>query len=131
MSQTWVAGYELAITIDTDTIIGLTASSYTSEQGPAFLAKPTFGAAAQGGLAGQSTGSMSASGHSTVEAMPALQALRASKTASAFSVVLGGAGTEAYDAIVGSVELSADADGELDWSFSGDIVGGITYTSPT
>ena len=52
MSQTWVAGYELAITIDTDTVIGLTANSYTSTEGPAFLAKPTFGSQFQQGIAG-------------------------------------------------------------------------------
>lgn len=131
MAQTWIAGYEIAITIDSKTTIGLSANTADVAYSAGSAQKQVLGSPAAFAIATQATGTFSASGHGTVENIPDLAALR-DPTAMPVDVEVtyGDGGSDAFSAVFDSVSISPTADGELDWSISAMIDGLVTYTPP-
>ena len=126
MSQTFFEGYSVAIALDADTVIGLTAHTYDLSYGPATLQKRTFGVEYRKGIAGQASGTVSLAGHDTAEAHPKLMALLdPDNQPTAIVVTHPDGASESYSAVV-RVGISASADGEVDWTLDGDLVTGVT-----
>ena len=108
MAQTWIAGYEIAIEIDSKTTIGLTANTADVSYAGGSAQKQVFGSAAAFAIATQATGTFTASGHGTVENLPDLAALRdPSAMPVAVAVTYGDGGADAFTAVFDSVSYFA------------------------
>lgn len=130
MSQTFLPGYAVAITIDADTVIGLTASQYNVQDGPGTGLKAVFGSPHALGIATQATGTLSLSGHATAEALPLLAALRAAAGQPvAIEITFDSAGNKDTLSAVVRVTHEASADDEVNWAIEGDLVAAPQFTA--
>lgn len=138
MTQTFIPGYEITFTIDGDSTLTLAADTVALAYGNATLPKPVFGAQAQQAISGQASGTFNASGHGSVEVLPALTALRGVAGGQPVDVVIfyGGVGgpveggSDAVAVVIGEVTLDASADGQLSWSLAGLTSETAVYTPP-
>ena len=129
MSQTWVAGYEVAFTIGGDSVIALTAEDVSIQKGARAIEKRLLGNEDVLAGAGQSEGSFSSSGVGTQEALPGLFDLADPTNADVAIVVTfwGSGDTASFQAVITDVTVDASADGDVNWSISATIDGAITY----
>ena len=101
------------------------------------MSKPTFGSEYAFSLGGQKVGAFSAQGHVSVEQIGDLDAAFSSDAPIAFSLQIGDAagptdaGVYTGMCVLSSFELSANADGEWDWSIDATTSGLVVYTAPT
>ena len=124
-----------AVTVEVgsgDTTIGLTAETFSLDDGPAPLTKRRLGQQRADVVPGQGAGTFQAGGHTTQDNLADLAALRAaSATPYQITVTYGGFGTsdatDVFD-LVGTITFAVDAAGEVEWSISGGIDGSITHT---
>jgi len=137
MATTFVPGYGAAITINTEdyTIYANVLGMSMTKQTPR---KPTFGAQSSKVISGQQSWSMSLSGHIAAEGPIAnLLAAADSEAPVAYTVQIGelsgdtDAGSFAGQLVISGLEISADAEGEWDWSASAEIDGPNPFTPPT
>lgn len=131
----FIQGYLGTITINTDPII--TANVLNFNQTKNIMSKPVIGVAYAYTLSGQKSGSLDIQGHVSVAQLPELQTIVDLLVPCAFSIQVGDA-SGATDAglysgfvVLGNLNLSASADGEWDYSASGETSGLITYTPAT
>lgn len=132
---TFIPGYLGTITLNTDPII--TASAFNLNEQKNIMSKPVIGVSHAYTLAGQTSATFDISGHISVEQYPELRATFASQVPVAFSVQIGD-GAGATDAglltglvAIGNLTTSTTADGEWDFTCSGQTSGVITYTPAT
>ena len=125
MSQTFVDGFDVAITVDADTVLGLTADSFEFSSENNSYTKSLFGGTAQLARTGMPGGSFSMSGLATQEAIPKLVA--ADGTDVAFVVTWWSTGDTTSFTAVPDISISASAEGEVSWSMSGPVDGGFTH----
>ena len=134
MSQTFVPGYQTTVTLASDdfTVYGNVLSMSLSKTTPR---KPTFGSQASQVISGQQAWSMSASGHIAAEGpVSELIAAADAEAPIAYTIQIGEAlgatdvGSFAGTCVISSLEMSADADGEWDWSMSAEISGPNPFT---
>ena len=131
MSQTFIPGYTLELTIDSDTVIGLTATTYELSGGPQTGRKRLFGSQAAKAIKLQEEYTFTAGGEVTVENLPKLDALRdATQPNVAVTVKHGAGGTDAFNAVL-RVSTTGDGDTEETWTIDGDLDGRPQYTAPT
>ena len=131
MSQTFTVGHELSFTIDADTVVALTAERVSVSGGPATVKKRLFGNSHDLSKPGQGTGTFSADGVATQEALPILAGIRDASSSgdNPITVVVtywGSGDTDTFDATC-RVTFDADAGGDITWSIEGDIDGDPTY----
>jgi len=127
MSQTWVAGYEVAFTLDGSTVIPLTATNVEVNPTINTNTKPLLGNAQQITTSGQAGGTWSADGIASQEVVPILHDL-AQPDASDVAVAITWWGTGdvwTFDTSLSDLSISAAADGDVEWSVSGSISGAI------
>ena len=129
---TFIPGYQAGLTINVIDlgVFGNVLSVRRSKTAPK---KPVFGQQEQQVISGQTSGSLSASGHLASEGpLVGLWAMFEAETSVAYSIQVGSgatdAGTFAGNMVVTSLEVSTDAEGEFQWSLSGDFDGAITHT---
>jgi len=128
---TFIPGYLVEFTLDSGDEISLSAESVAVAYGSATLSKPTFGARAAQAIHGQASGTFTASGHGSVEALaPLLGTIRAQTLEAAVVVTYGSGGSDAFAAIIGEVTTDAAADGQLSWTLNATISGEVTFTPP-
>ena len=134
MTTTFQPGYACTLEVGTsDTVIGPLSANYSSDYGPASLAKPLIGAKAQATVPGQATGTFTIDGHTTEENIAGIQALR-DPAANPVDITLTFNATgdkEAFKGVCDSVSITVSGDGEVDFSLSGSIDGEITFTAGT
>lgn len=136
MGETFIPGYDTAITINTEdfTLIGQVVS-YSDDQ--TAVPKPTFGKRYRRTIAGQGLFTVEVSGHLAAEKVAALWALRAEKLPVPFTIQMGelgevtDGGIVAGKAVVSNLEFSADAEGNWAWSCSLEGDDEPTYTPAT
>ena len=130
MALTFIPGSGVSVTIKTgDTTIGPTAASVDIAYGPNQLTKPLLGATAQSSLAGQGSGTFTASGHGTQENLGDLASLW-DQTNQPFEVTVTYPDTSTTVCqVVGELTMSHIGDGEVDWSISGTLDGAPVYTA--
>ena len=131
MSQTFVTGHELAFTIDTDTVIGLTAEEISVGGGPQSVTRRLFGKSHAINKPGQGEGTWSASGVGTQESMPLLAGIRDASSSgdNPIDVVVTYWPTGDTDTFSATcrVEWTIRADGDVEWSIDGDLDGDPVY----
>lgn len=130
---TFVPGYLGTVTLDEQPLVAGNVVSLTRTKNS--LRKNVFGQKSAYALPGQGIASFSAQGHVTSEELPLLEEMRA-KPYTTFALQVGEAGTVTdaglYDGDIvwDSFEVSANADGEFDWSLQASISGEADYTPP-
>ena len=133
MSQTFIDGYEVAFTIDADTVVALTAEELTINDGPATVKKRLFGKSHAINRPGQGDGTWSCSGVGTQESLPILAGIRDASSSGdnpiAIVVTYWGSGDTDTFAATCRVTFTARADGDVTWSVEGDIDGDPTYAA--
>ena len=134
MVQTFVPGYHTTVTLNSEdfTVYGNVLSMSLTKTAPR---KPVFGAKASQVISGQQAWSMSASGHIAAEGPVAeLIAAADAEAPIAYTIQVGDAlgatdvGSFAGTCVISSLEMSADAEGEWDWSMSAEISGLNPFT---
>lgn len=135
----FIPGYDIVVTID-GVDYSAKASSVALAYGRTTLPKPVFGVVAQAAIAGQATGTFTASGHGDPEVLGFLSAIRTGTSASgpgsvpvtiAYGTINGPAGgTDSFDCVFGEVTTDSTADGQVSWTISGLIDGAVVYTPP-
>lgn len=132
MSQTFIPGRLGVVTINANDVsaVGNVTSMSKSRD---LLTKKVFGSDWAFTNEGQKIASFSASGFVAAEKAAALQAAFAAGTVTC-SIQTGAAGqatdggTESGEFVVGEYSVSANADGDWEWSLSAQSDGVITYT---
>ena len=130
---TFIPGYLISFELDTDETVSLSADSVALAYGSATLAKPTFGARAQSAIAGQTSGTFTASGHGSIEVLaPLLGTLRAAtapvQVLLQYGAVPTNGGNDAFAMIIGEITTDASADGQLSWTLNGVVTGEVVFT---
>lgn len=136
MSQTFIPGYMASISIDSEdlTVVGNVLSIDLTKGG---LPKSVFGQQWRNTASGQISGSISVSGHLSVEIAPLLMPLIEAETPIPIVVYMGdegGAidgGSNAGNIVVTGLSESADSEGEWEWTIEGELDGALVYTPPT
>ncbi len=136
MTQTFVPGWQTAITINTEdlTVVG-NVLGFTRTR--ASNAKPVFGTDFRHEIPGQAGGTLSASGHVSVEKIASLETMFGSEVGVAYSIQAGTA-AGATDAgawtgilVITEYTLDSDAEGEWEWTINATLDGEPVYTPPT
>ncbi len=139
MVQTFVPGYQAEIIFDVGgsdadlTVVGNVLSMDFTKN---VLPKPVFGQQWRNSASGQISGSVSCSGHVSVEILPLLLPLVELETPIDFTIYVGtegggiDAGQYAGALVVGSLSVSDDAEGEWEFSIDGETDGPVLFTPP-
>lgn len=132
---TFIPGYLGTVTLNADDISAIgSVVSLTKTRN--LMTKPTFGSAYAHSLGGQKIGAFSAQGHVSAESVGDLDAAFNSDAPIAFSLQIGDAagptdgGLYSGDCVLSSFEITANADGEWDWSLEAQTSGEVTYAPP-
>lgn len=132
-SPTFIPGYLGTVTLNAQDISAI-GSVVSLAKNRNVMTKPTFGQAWGFSLGGQRIAAFSASGHVSAELAPALEAAFDADAPIGFSLQVG-EGAGATDAglhtgfcVISSFTISANADGEFDWSIDAQSSGSVTYT---
>lgn len=142
--QTFVPGYlaSIKLTLDPDgtpiendlTVVG---NVIAMEFNRAVLNKAVFGQKYSNSIAGQITGTISCSGHVSVETLPLFLPMIESDTPLAFEIVVGETGGTVDAGIytgfvaITSYSIDDDAEQEWEWNLDGATSGDVTFTPPT
>ena len=132
--STFIPGYQTSYTIEL-TDIGIYGNVLSIRRSKSAPKKPVFGTQAQQAISGQTSASISAAGHVAVAGPIAdLWSWFESEVPVSFAIQIGelGGTTDGGildgDMVVTSLEISTDAEGEFEWSLSGDVDGAIAHT---
>ena len=132
--STFIPGYQTSYTIEL-TDIGIYGNVLSIRRSKSAPKKPVFGTQAQQTISGQTSASISAAGHVAVAGPIAdLWSWFESEVPVSFAIQIGElAGTTdggilSGDLVVTSLEISTDAEGEFEWSISGDVDGALAHT---
>lgn len=135
MSDAFIPGYLGTITINLEDLSAV-GSVWRLDFSKDLHVKPVFGSRAKRVLGGQLTASIGFDGHATPAAVAALQDAYLSTTPIPVSVQIGegstptDAGLYTGNVVLGTLSLTANADGEVDFTASGQFDGSPTYTAP-
>jgi predicted secreted protein len=133
---TFIPGYLGTVLLNTDDISAV-GSVVSLSKTRNIMTKPTFGSPYAFSLGGQKLGSFSAQGHVSVEQIADIDNAFASDAPIAFSIQIGDAagptdaGLYAGNCVLSDYTITANADGEWDWSIEAQTSGAVTYTAPT
>jgi hypothetical protein len=133
---TFIPGYLGTVLLNADDISAIgSVVSLTKTRN--LMTKPTFGSPYAHSLGGQKIGAFSAQGHVSAEQIADLDTAFNSDSPIAFSLQIGEAagatdgGLYTGDCVLSSFEITANADGEWDWSIEATTSGDVVYTPPT
>lgn len=128
MSQTMIPGYGVTLSVAGSTVVGLTCTEFEIDYGPATNPKPFLGAEGAGASPGQGTGTFSASGMATQEALPLLAAIRdaADNPVDYIATYWSGGDADTFSAVT-RARWRVSAAGDVEWSLSGDLDGKPAY----
>lgn len=136
MTMTFVPGYQTGITVNL-VDVGIYGKVVGLDLGKNTPTKALFGKQFARAVSGQKNGSFSAQGHVTVEGpLAALVTAYNLETPVAFEIAVGedGGASEAGqftgNCIIGQLSISADAEGEWDWSINAVTDDTVTYVAP-
>jgi len=136
MTDTFVPGWETEVTINLIDV-GVIGNVLSFDQTRAGLAKPVFGSPARRELPGQRSGTLTASGHVSVEKLADLQAMIESDVSLAYVINVGiadgalDAGAYTGNLVVTQLTLDTDAEDQWSWAIAGNLDGAPLYTPPT
>lgn len=136
MSQTFVPGWQTAITINTEdlTVVG-NVLGFTRTRGS--NAKPVFGQDFRHEIPGQAGGTLSCQGHVSVEKIAALETMFGSEVPVAYTIQAGtlagpaDSGAWAGNLVITEYTLDSDAEGEWEWTLNATLDGEPVYTPPS
>ena len=135
MTNSYIPGWQSGVTINL-VDVGVIGNVLSLDQTRASLPKPVFGKPHRDELPGQRSGTLSASGHVTVEKLSDLQALIESDVAVAYTLDVGTAGG-ALDAgqyagslVVSQLTLDSDAEDQWSWAIQATLNGAPALTPP-
>jgi hypothetical protein len=132
-SPTFIPGYLGTLTVNAEDISAVVANATLTLTRNA-LSKPTLGQAWGFALSGQRSGTVSYSGHLSVEQAAALNAIFMEDLPVDFSFQMGegggetDAGTYTGKCVITSLAHEVAADGEWDWTLEATTSGPVTYT---
>jgi len=134
----FIPGYmaEIKVTIPVATDIDLTVVGNVLgiDITKSVLPKPVFGQQWRNSAAGQLSGSISAGGHLSVLIADDLMTIIETETPIPFEIHAGDtasgidAGTYTGNVVPGSLSITADAEGEWEWTLDGETDGPIIFT---
>jgi hypothetical protein len=133
---TFIPGYLGTVLLNADDISAI-GSVVSLSKTRNLMTKPTFGSAYAHSLGGQKLGTFSAQGHVSAEQVSDLETAFNSDAPIDFSLQIGDAagptdgGLYTGECVLSSFEITANADGEWDWSIEAQTSGPITYAAPT